>query len=435
MALAAAAVVSTGCTAPEPFLIGGIQVNEPDHEVWFDALEEAGLNTVSTTVYAKQGDWDTPHLWWEENEDAVLAEIRGAKRRGLHVVLIPRVALDHAFPRNRFLWHGMIMPPTDDGVDAWFELYREFVLAWARIAEREGVDLFAVGSELSTLTSTVPLETLPALERWYLDAGQQELRKRELLAVEDRIASSDLPARGEYGFETLEAYLDAEIGTYREWAESMTHGLGEGAVEVMNRRRARLENHWRRLIGEVRGLYGGRLTYAANFDQYRDVGFWGDLDLIGINAYFKLREATEPAGSPEELYRLLAEGWRRVFADLDAFRREQGIADRGVVFTEIGYARHAGATIEPWKGSGFSLVYTGEERELWVWGDQPADPTERALALRALRETNVELDPPPLCGLLYWKLSTVPGHREIEPFVQILGSDDPALEEMRRFGR
>jgi len=431
----AAIVLALAFVFREPFYLGGIQVNEPDHELWFDALERSGMNTVSTTVYAKQGDWDTAHLWWEEEEPAVVREIRGAKALGLHVVLIPRVALDHAFEKNRFLWHGMIMPPTDEGIDAWFVLYREFVLKWAAIAEREGVDVFAVGSELSSLTSTIPVDGAPGLERWYLDAERQEERKRELLGLEERIAARYLHARGDYGFDSLESYLDAEIRTYRDWATRVMWGGGEAAVARINRRRVRLLAHWRRLINGVREIYGGRLTYAANFDQYREVAFWADLDLVGINAYFPLRDVTRPVATPEDLQVALLDGWRRVLADLDALRHEREIGKTRVLFTEIGYAQHANCTIEPWNGTGFSLVYAGERHDLWVWGDQPRDLGERAAAIRALHDAHEELPRPLLQGLLYWKLSTIPAHREIEPFVQILGSDDPVLDEMRRFGK
>jgi hypothetical protein len=37
--------------------------------------------------------------------------------------------------------------------------------------------------------------------------------------------------------------------------------------------------------------------------------------------------------------------------------------------------------------------------------------------------------------LLYWKLSTIPSHLEIEPFVCMLGENDPLLESMRGFLR
>ena len=125
------------------------------------------MNTVAVTVYAKQGDWDSTNLWWEQEEPWVIAEARAARRRGLDVVLVLRVALDHAFERNKFFWHGMIMPDSDQALDLWFDRYSDYVLKWARIADEEGIDVLAIGSELNSLTNTVPVDELPALEEYW----------------------------------------------------------------------------------------------------------------------------------------------------------------------------------------------------------------------------------------------------------------------------
>jgi len=78
-------LVIVGC-APrppgQPRYVGGIQVNEADHDAWAVAVEGAGLNTVAVTVYAMQGDWDTDHLWWDREDPAVVSEIRAARARG-----------------------------------------------------------------------------------------------------------------------------------------------------------------------------------------------------------------------------------------------------------------------------------------------------------------------------------------------------------------
>ena len=129
--LAVTALITLGIHAQpssrQPFLLGGIQVNEPDDARWFQALLDTKMNSVAVTVYAKQGDWDSDNLWHDDDESGLTKEIRGAKARGLRVVLILRVALDHAFPRNRFLWHGLIMPKSDELLDSWFAKYRSFV--------------------------------------------------------------------------------------------------------------------------------------------------------------------------------------------------------------------------------------------------------------------------------------------------------------------
>jgi hypothetical protein len=428
-----------------PFYLGGIQVNEADHQRWFDALERAGMDTVAVTVYAKQGDWDTDNLWWEEKEEAVVAEIRGAKERGLHVVLVLRVALDHAFPRNEFLWHGMIMPANDKLLDKWFERYGRFVRKWAETAEVEGVDILGVGSEMNALASTVDVESIPVLEEYYLNEEKQQRRKELILRYERELAPRHLSTRGDKVFDSLDSFLDAQTDTWQTWAGHLTRSSEPNAVEKINRRRRRLESHWRRIIREARDVYRGKLTFAANFDQFQEVAFWDDLDLIGINAYFELRDfVNAPTG--QTLDSQLETGWRDTLSWIRSFRAENGLADKPVLFTEIGYTCRLHSTVHPWAGDGFSLLENDDGGRVMIWGDQPQDFNERASALRALHSATGQLDKQIeserrgeaqlLAGLLYWKLSTEPAHQDIEPFVHILNSnDDPLGEELRRFSR
>ncbi len=427
-----------------PFYLGGIQVNEADHRRWFDVLQQAGMNTVAVTVYAKQGDWDTDNLWWEEEEEAVVAEIRGAKGRGLHVVLVLRVALDHAFERNEFLWHGMIMPANDTLLDNWFRRYGTFVRKWAEAAAVEGVDVFGIGSEMSSLASTVEVETIPALEEYYLNDEKQERRKELILQYEDELGPDHLSTRGETTFDSLGSYLDAQTKTWQTWAGRLSRSDEREAIDRINQRRHRLESYWREIIRETRRTYKGKLTYAANFDQFHDVSFWDDLDLIGINAYFELREFEEVLEA-ETLFSRLETGWTDTLSGIRSFRAQNGFVDKPVLFTEIGYTYRANSTVHPWAGDGFSLLENGDAGRVMIWGDQPQDFTERATALRALNSAMRKLDDRMqserrdgearlLTGLLYWKLSTEPAHHEIEPFVHILNAaNDPLGEELRRF--
>jgi len=431
--LAAASLTCRTARRDPGFLLGGIQVNEPDHAAWFEALVDEGMNAVSVTVYAKQGDWDTAHLWWSDEEPHVLAEIRGAKARGLAVVLIPRIALDHAFPRNVFLWHGMILPSDRERIEAWFERYREFVLRWAKVARDEDVDLFAVGSELSALTSTRPIDEIPPLAAWYLDERGQARRREEMLRRSSELDARDVWTRGRDDFDSLAEYLDAEIATHRDWALRTTFGAEPDAVARINARSAVLESSWRALIADVRKVYDGPLTYAANFDQYDRVGFWDALDRIGINAYWSLRPGGREV-APEDLPTALETGWESILGDIDAFRGAAGVGAMPVVFTEIGYTSRASGTVQPWAGTGFWLEIEERDSALYVWGDEPVRPDERVEAIRALDRVLRRREGAPLLdGLLWWKLSTLPGHREIEPFVAILGDprDEPLFEALR----
>jgi len=159
----------------EDFFLGGIQVNEPDHDVWAKALKDNGLNTVHATVYARQGDWDSSNLWFDEANPAVISELRAAKKAGLKSVLITRHALDHAYSRNRHFWHGMTMPKTDKDLSEWWGKYSKYVLKWAKIATEEKVDVFVIGSELRSMTATTKLSELPGLHQWYLDPKGKEI--------------------------------------------------------------------------------------------------------------------------------------------------------------------------------------------------------------------------------------------------------------------
>lgn len=420
--------------SPPAFYLGGIQVNEADHSQWASSLLENRFNTVSTTVYAHQGDWDSSNLWFDEEAPYVEKEIRTTKEAGLAVVLIPRVAVDHAFPRNRFLWHGMIMPTRDEDVREWFRRYRRFVLQWARVAEREGVDLFAVGSEMSSLTSTLDLPDLPALHEFYLNKAKQEERKARNLAFEGEIAEQHLADRlQEIPYENLESYLDDRIRIERDWAYTVTYQDHENPIEALAQRRQLLEEEWRRLIAEVREVYHGPLTYAANFDQYHEVGFWDALDIMGINAYFPLRETLDNL-SEEELQVRHVQGWQEVFQSIAGFQKRLS-NEMPVVFTELGYTRRRGSTLEPWAGDGFSIVGWGDQpSQLVVWSEQPLDEKERASAMRALKRVTDE-SLVSLQGILYWKLSTIPSHEQEEPFVLILDRElpDPLLPTLQAF--
>lgn len=428
------------------FYLGGIQVNEARLDHWLDRLQAVGMNTVSVTDYAHQGDWDSYNLWWEEDVEGELREIRAAKAAGMEVVLILRVALDHAFARNEFLWHGMIQPADRAQLDEWFRRYAAFTLHWAELAEREGVDVLMIGSELNALTSTVPLDHLPALHAWYLNDEERQKRREALLGHRDRIERRHLVPRGREAYPSLPEYLDARITQERSWART----TGE-SLESMNERRRLLESKWVELIDRVREVYTGAVGYAANFDQYEQVGFWDHLDWMGINAYFQLRRHLLPEPASDRLYPLLVAGWRRVLDDIADHRRARNL-DLPVLFTEIGYSYRANSTVEPWAADGFSLLVEaapdrseagGESeaaladlpRKLVIWQDQPVDLEERALAVRALRQAHREMEEPFLRGLLYWKLSTEPAHFREEPFVLLIdeGRRDPLLSELQRF--
>lgn len=98
---------------------------------------------------------------------------------------------------------------------------------------------------------------------------------------------------------------------------------------------------WRGLIAEVRAVFGGRLTYAANwYEDYEHVPFWEALDYVGVQAYFPLSEAADP---PLDV---LKAAWEDHEADLARVAAQAG---RPILFTEIGYRSVPYAAAEPWR--------------------------------------------------------------------------------------
>jgi len=99
-------------------------------------------------------------------------------------------------------------------------------------------------------------------------------------------------------------------------------------------------NKWRAIIGKVRQVYSGELTYAANwYKEYEDISFWDELDYIGIQAYFPLSNNEEV-----ELDELLF-SWLK---HKKAIKRISDRYNKRVIFTEIGYKNTTDSAIEPW---------------------------------------------------------------------------------------
>jgi hypothetical protein len=329
----------------------------------------------------------------------------------------------------------MILPATEEQLERWFESYTSFVVQWAAIAEREGVEILGIGSEMNALSSTLPLDRWGNARSWYgFWAYQQRLRRRGRRWA-DEIAAHRVWAPGREAYDTLEAFLEARYRHNMAWARQAHLRPGRGTLRRVNERRRTLQSHWLRLIGEARRTFHGKLTYAANFDNYRNVGFWSHLDLLGINGYFSLSSTAREVPPTERRRERFRARWRRILGDIQRFQDEQGLGGMRYLFTELGYTFRRHSTVEPWNHAGFTVVgWKGHARRLVVWNEQPVDYGERCAALEALRDAARESGDR-LIGILYWKLSTDAAHEAIEPFVLHVGREsiDPALAALLGF--
>lgn len=125
---------------------------------------------------------------------------------------------------------------------------------------------------------------------------------------------------------------------------------------------------WIQLIKDIKTIYSGKLTYAANWDDDNDLGeFWEALDYIGIQAYFPLTDHKNPALDSIKI------GWNKHIIGLEKLSKKY---NKPILFTEIGYKSEASATIKPWE---WDRLYSGLSRE-------KSDKTQQ-LAYQALFES------------------------------------------------
>ncbi len=97
----------------------------------------------------------------------------------------------------------------------------------------------------------------------------------------------------EENWKILEDSYQSFILTYAKSAEEMKAEILCIGTEL-EKFVAKRPEYWRKLIKEIRKVYNGKLTYAANWDEFKRVTFWGELDFIGVDAYFPLSEEKSP---------------------------------------------------------------------------------------------------------------------------------------------
>ena len=99
-------------------------------------------------------------------------------------------------------------------------------------------------------------------------------------------------------------------------------------------------DYWQQLIKEVKKVYSGKLTYAANWDEYKKVPFWKELDFIGVDAYFPLVENKTPT-TAQIKYALLQ--------PLNELRIVSNSNNKPILFTEFGYRSIDYTANKPWE--------------------------------------------------------------------------------------
>jgi hypothetical protein len=226
--------------------INGVSFVGPRQEITANELKPISTinaNWIAIIPYAfsragvPEVSFSYPRQWWGERLDGVGETIRMAKDQNLRIMLKP-----HIWVRGQG-WAGDFDLETEEEWAIWEKSYREYIIAYARLADSLNVELFCIGTEY-------------------------------------RKAAVKRPA------------------------------------------------FWHNLIAQVRQLYKGEMTYAANWDNYENIEFWNDLDYIGIDAYFPISEDKTPTIGD------LEQGWQKqknIIHNFSVYHQKP------ILFTEFGY--------------------------------------------------------------------------------------------------
>jgi hypothetical protein len=94
------------------------------------------------------------------------------------------------------------------------------------------------------------------------------------------------------------------------------------------------------ILRDIRGAYSGLLTYAGNWDDVEQTVILGELDVIGVNAFYPLTD--KPNASDAEL----------VSGGLRVAERVKSLAElwhKPVMFNEFGYTARKDPALRPWE--------------------------------------------------------------------------------------
>ena len=138
------------------------------------------------------------------------------------------------------------------------------------------------------------------------------------------------------------------------------------------------------ILKRIRAVYHGILTYSGNWDDVDRTVILGDLDVIGVNAFFPL--ADHDGASITEL----RQGGERVRAKVHDLAEAW---HKPVLFTEIGYTTRENCAVKPWEWpDGMANVKISEVAQ--------AEAYEALLA--------PVLDEPDFAGFFVWRVYADP---------------------------
>ena len=173
----------------------------------------------------------------------------------------------------------------------------------------------------------------------------EELRKQQIkIMIKPQIwvwhgeFTGFIEMKNETDWKTLEASYTSFILEYADLANEVKAELfciGTELEKFIENR----PGYWSSLIKKIKAKYKGKLTYAANWDEFKRIPFWSNLDYIGIDAYFPVSDKKTP--SVEDCL----EGWKKHKQVIYNMSQKH---EKPIVFTEYGYRSVDYSGKAPW---------------------------------------------------------------------------------------
>ncbi|MBN1490668.1 MAG: hypothetical protein JXA69_12185 [Phycisphaerae bacterium] len=185
-------------------------------------------------------------------------------------------------------------------------------------------------------------EKMPSAEQWreiFAVAHANNLR-----VVLMPIVLLSEPRGTEWRGEIKPPNWDVWFASYEDYILDMAKLAAANGVEVMTVgselvSTEKYGDRWKRLIASVRKVFDGKLSYSANWDHYRHIEFWDDLDYVGMTTYHKLASEAGPA------LEALIDAWKPI---KDEILTWQATVGKPILFTEVGWCSQEGASVEAW---------------------------------------------------------------------------------------
>jgi len=176
------------------------------------------------------------------------------------------------------------------------------------------------------------------------------------------------------------------VGSYRRfllyWAKIAERGHAEMlsvGVELRSWVTRRRAHHFAALVREVRQHYSGLITYSGNWDDVEHTVVLGELDVIGVNAFYPLTDKKNAS------FRQLAAGGKRVADKLEQLATQWR---KPILLTEMGYTTRTDPALRPWE---------------WPDAMKGVQVDEHAQAIAYLALLAPLLDRPWCAGFFLWR--------------------------------